>query len=138
MSSIEASFRSLITGNAGIAAIVSSRVYPIVAPDNCVFPCITYQRINTSREHRLDGPGNFTTALFETIIWTKRETGSGGGVEQARDLSRKIQAVLDGYRGTVSSVDIQGILGQNETHGYENDIEVFRFTQQWLVMFREG
>lgn len=139
MSSIEASLRSLITGNAGISAIVSTRVYPVVAPDNVTFPCLTYQRITSAKEATLNDGGSFTTANFEINIWTPKTTAAGaGGFEQARDLARKIEGVLNGYRGTVSSVDIQGILIQNEAHGYETDIEVYRITQQWTVMFREG
>lgn len=137
--SIEAAIRSILVSNGAVSAVVSTRVYPTRTPDNATFPCISYQRVLSTREHRLDGAGNLTFSSFQIDIWTPKTTaGGGGGAEQARDLARKVQTALDGYRGTVLSVDIQGILSENETHGWEQEIEVYRVTQQWKVMHREG
>ena len=137
--SIEAALRGLLVANSPVNTVVSGRIYPTRTPDNATFPCISYQRVSTQREHTLESPGNFTTCFFQLDIWAQKLSPTNvGGAEVARDLARKVQTALDGFRGTVSGVDIQGILSENESHGYENDIEVYRVTQQWRVMFREG
>lgn len=135
---IEAALRTILTGNTPVNNVVSGRIYPVRTPDNATFPCISYQRVSTQREHTLESAGNFTSCFFQLDIWCPRVSGSQGGADMAQDLARKVQTALDGYRGTVTGVDIQGILSENESHGYENDIEVYRVTQQWRIMFREG
>lgn len=137
--SLEAAFRNLLTTDGSVSAVVGTRIYPIRTPDNATFPCISYQRVSSQREHVMEGAGNLTFTTMQVDIWTPKITAAGaGGADIARDLARKVQTRLDGYRGTVLSVDIQGILSENETHGWEQEIEVYRVTQQWTVIHREG
>lgn len=136
--SIESALRAILVANTPVNTALGGRIYPTRTPDNATFPCASYQRVSTQREHTLESAGNFTTCYFQIDIWTPRVSGAQGGADLAREIARKIQTALDGYRGIISSVDIQGILSENETHGYENDIEVYRVTQQWRIMFREG
>jgi|688.fasta_scaffold489349_3 hypothetical protein len=135
--SIEAALFTLLSTDSQIASVVKKRIYPVRTPDNAVFPCISYQRTSGQREHHLDGAGSLTFSRFIIEIWTPREHTTGGAI-MAQDLARKIQARLDGYKGTVSAVDILGILSENEAQGYESDVEVYRITQTWLIMHREG
>jgi len=135
--SIEEAIFALLSTEQTITAIVKQRIYPIRTPDNAKIPCISYQRQSSQREHTLEAAGNFTYSRFAVEIWTPKNPGIGGA-NMAQDIARKVQTRLDGYRGTVSGVDILGILSENETHGWESDVEVYRITQTWLVMHREG
>lgn len=151
MAQIEESLRNILLADAAVAGIVVARIYPVRTPDNATFPCISYARVNSDRAHRLDGPGNLTFTLFQFDLWADRQLkgnptawmtanmpGVTGGAEICRRLARYIQTALDGYRGTVLGIDIQAILSENESQSWETDIEVYRLTQQWRVIHREG
>lgn len=44
--SAEGDFFTVMTGDAGIAAIVGTRIYPNVLPDNVVFPAVAYRVVS--------------------------------------------------------------------------------------------
>lgn len=44
--SLETNLHTALLANAGIAAIVGTRIYPVIAPDNCVFPAMVYSVVS--------------------------------------------------------------------------------------------
>lgn len=133
MATIEETLKALVIGDTAVNAIISGRCYMTVTPDNPTLPCISYQRINTLKDRILDGGANFTEGLFQFDIWFAKTGGALGSVA----LARKLQTALNEKRGTFSSVDVQAILFENEQHGYEPDVEMYRVTQQYTILFRE-
>lgn len=47
--SIESALFTALTGNAGLSALISTRIYPDAMPQGATLPCIVYQRISTPR-----------------------------------------------------------------------------------------
>lgn len=133
---IEKALTTLLTTDTLLSGLISTRVYPIRTPDNVTFPCVVYQRIQSDRAHTLEDAGNLTFSRFVVDGWAAKNPPSGS-YAQALAIGRAIQAILDGYRGTVEMVDIQGILQINETHTWEPEIEVYRVSQTWQVIHRE-
>jgi len=133
---IETAFRGKLATDTYLVSILGSRIYPVRTPDNPIYPCVTYQRLSTQREHNLEGAGNLSFSTFVIDIWTARNEGVGG-FEHGTELSLEIRRVLDGFRGYFQGVDIQGILSENESQSWESEVEVYRITQNWLVIHRE-
>ena len=51
--SIETTLYNTLRNNAGVEALVSTRIYPLVAPDNAATPYITYQVIVGTAHNKL-------------------------------------------------------------------------------------
>lgn len=51
--------KSTLTGNSGVSALVSTRVYPLQLPQKPTYEAITYQRIS-------NGPQNGSTAIRDS------------------------------------------------------------------------
>ena len=51
--SLESALYTTLTGNAGLAALVSTRVKPDVLPQGTVLPAVVYQRVSTPRSQVL-------------------------------------------------------------------------------------
>ena len=45
--SVESDLYTLLSGNAGITALVSTRIYPDVLPEECAYPAIAFSRART-------------------------------------------------------------------------------------------
>ena len=73
----------------GTAALVGTRVYPVVLPTD-VAPAITYRRLSGTPELTLDGSIAVTSVQLEISAW-------GGTYDQARTLADAIFAALDGW-----------------------------------------
>ena len=61
---IVATLKSALTGHAGLAALVGTRVYPLRRPKGAVLPCVVYQRISWPHEYTQEGP-TMTTPRFQ-------------------------------------------------------------------------
>jgi hypothetical protein len=48
VSAFKAGLRAHLTGNAGVSALVGSRVWPIAFPGGGAFPAVTYQVVDTA------------------------------------------------------------------------------------------
>ena len=49
MATVEENLYTLFTGSTAIAAVVGTRVYPVMAPQNATYPCLVYTRVSTPR-----------------------------------------------------------------------------------------
>lgn len=107
MATIEEALRAILTANAGVTAIVSTRVYPVVIPQAATLPAVAYQRISATREHNLGGPGGLTRVRFQLTM-------AAATYAAMKALANAVRVALDGYRGTVSGVFVQAALSEGE------------------------
>jgi hypothetical protein len=102
MSAIGSAIYSILANDAGVAALVSTRIYPTFVPQGASMPAITYQRIVAVRDHVLDGTTEMVAATYQINCWAETYA-------ETRALSDAVRAALDDYEGTVNSVVIQNI-----------------------------
>ena len=133
---IEGALRKKMIAASFINSIVGERVYPLRMPDNAILPAIVYTRITSERQHTLGGSGNLTYSRFVIDSYSNQESKNGGFAESIA-IARAVQATLDGYRGPADGVDIQGILQMTEQHLYDSELEIYRVSQDWMVIHRE-
>jgi hypothetical protein len=68
--SVEASLQ------AALAALVSGRCYPLVAPDGTAKPYITFQVIDDTETVTLDGPSGTERLRVQVSVWDKTYGGA--------------------------------------------------------------
>jgi hypothetical protein len=127
---IEDALFTKLSGTTAISDIVGTRIHPVKMPDNPTFPSITYQRISSTREQTMQGRVSYCEAIMQIDIWSQ-------DYDVTRDLASKVFSALEGFRGPISSVDIQAILSQNEIDLFEDDVKVYRRSQTFRVIFIE-
>ena len=99
---IAAAIVSILTSDATVSGIVSSRVYPLFVPQNATIPAITYQNIVSPRVHTLGSVDDMVPALYQLNCWAET-------MEGARALSEAVRGALNNYSGTVGGVVIQAV-----------------------------
>lgn len=134
MADIESALYSILSTTGAITTICGTRIYPIKMPDNSIFPAVTYQKIVETTEHIINSSGQLKKAIFSISTWVRHTPTATPAT--ARELSAAIRAAIDGIRGLYSGMDIQGILIQNETQTYDEDVEVYRILQDFLIIYR--
>lgn len=102
MSVIEEAVCKILKDAAGVAAIVSTRIYPQVIPQGGTMPAITYQRISGPRLRSLAGASTLAHPRFQINCWATTYKG-------ASQLEDAVRAAFDDYLGTVLSVGIQAV-----------------------------
>ena len=108
--------------------LVGSRIYPVVAPnDESKFPCIVYEVNSTEQvdtKDRLDIQADGSKGRFLEKV-TVSIYSLGYEYSQVENIENEIRKILDGFRGTVSGVNIDGVLLQDSSDNYNYDIEIF-------------
>jgi hypothetical protein len=105
-----------LTGNATIAGIVATRIFPEVADGSAAAPYIVYQTITTSGETTHDGVRNIEFPLIQFSCWA---TSKGGAIA----LASAVNTVLDG--NTISGSSNVSFQFSNQIGIYDPDTKLF-------------
>jgi hypothetical protein len=130
MSSIEESIFYKLANDTNVKAIVASRVYPIRLPQNVTLPCITYQRISTPRLHNHDKARATADPRLQLTTWDDNP-------KDVKTLSDAVRTCLDGYKGTVQSVVIQGTLSDDENSDYDPESQIYWTNLDFIIWHEE-
>lgn len=79
-----------IAGASSITALVGTRYWPDVAPDDAALPRITWQVISQIRNDWLAGPGVGQRVRIQVNCWSAKSAGRAG----ADTLGDTVEAVL--------------------------------------------
>jgi hypothetical protein len=79
-----------LTGTAGVAALVGTRVYPMRLPPGAAMPAITYSRVSGAREQALAGASFLPHPVFEISCWATTYAGADA-------LAAAVRTAIDGW-----------------------------------------
>lgn len=117
MAVLETKIYTALTGNATIAAVVNSRIYPLVIPQNPTLPAITYQRVSGQHINTLDGFANLENAHIAISIYATR-------YDSAKELAEDVHKTMDEAR------TFRALLS-NDADGYDPETGLFYISQDW-------
>jgi hypothetical protein len=107
MKSPEAVMRNALVTTTVVSSIVSSRIFPLLAPQSAALPFITYRRSGIRRQQTLSGPMGVPQVSVDFDVYAATYEG-------ARDLADKVRLSLDGYGGTFDNTVVQQVSLENE------------------------
>ena len=114
----------------GLAALVSSRVYPTELPQNATLPAVTYVRHSTDRDHAMGSdPGN-VHALFRVTYWHSVYFSAIAGIDEVR-------AALSRYSVTTGSTVVEDCFLSGERHGIDPERAAYSTSLDFHVHYRE-
>jgi hypothetical protein len=128
---IEATLFTLLTANAGVTALVGTRVYPVQLPQAPTTPAVSYQLISEHREGSFAGPSGLPGTLIQVDSWSDTYLG-------VKTLATAVRLALDGYQGTPAGGDrIQASILENQSDIFEPDVKLFRVLQEFRLWWDE-
>lgn len=127
---LEEGLYTLLSTNASITGLVSTRIYPLVIPEDSALPVIAYQRISSSRILAHDGPGGLATATVQLTI-------QGTSYTSTKAVAAAARALLNGYTGLMSTVHVERCALENELDSYEFETDAKVVRQDYSIMYKE-
>ena len=127
---IESALYSRLTAVSGVTALVSTRIYPNVIPQNAAMPVIAYQVISTDRNYRHAGQSNNAMPRIQITV-------EAASYSSAVAVCAAVRAALSGYKGTVGTVVIGGIFLETEYDGYNLDTDTTVRRQDYTIEWKE-
>lgn len=104
---IEAGIFAHLIGNAGVVALVGTRIYPLLVPQDAEMPALAYQRISGPRDHAHDGASGLALARIQLTFVAASYDG-------AKSLAAAVRAAMDGFSGMMGEVMVNACLLDNE------------------------
>lgn len=107
---------SRLTSHTGTAALVATRVYPVIAPQDAVYPCVVYQRVSGTEQR---GSTSMREARYQVSAWAESFAG-------AQALATQIRAALEEWSVYGGGVFVRMARIVNEIDDWEPDERLYR------------
>jgi len=125
MSDVVEAVRSILINNAGVSALVGTRVYPFSNPLGTTLPAIRYMRVSE-------------VSSFETDISTVRiqlTCVSSTSYLHSLSVAAVVRKALNRYKGVVMGVKIERIAFLTQTDDSDETAKLFWVSADYYVTF---
>lgn len=130
MTVIEEAIYTKLSSTDAVTDLVGTRIYPLKLPQNPTYPAITYGRVSARRGMTHDGPGDMAWPRFQFDCY-------GASYSAAKGVANAIRSTLNGFSGTVSTVNICAVFFMNEVDDFNDDTEVYRIAVDFRIIHKE-
>lgn len=136
LKSPEAVIRNALVANTAVAAIVGTRVFPVLAPATAAIPFATYRRSGVQRAHTLSGPMGMPTVILSLDLYAET-------YEAVRELADTCRVCLDGYGTALTdSIVVNNVSLDNESDGFVqlaggDTPPVYSVSQTYSIIWKE-
>ncbi len=132
---IEDSISSHIKADAGIAAMISDRIYPGILKQGADVPAIMYRFTSAPRSQlHSEETGAFVKARVEFNCY-------GDSFSDATRLAKAVRDLLDSFRGTLGTTgketEVDGIFLDGPRDSYDNDLGRHKRQFDAIMQYRE-
>lgn len=131
---LEEAIRAHLVANGGVSALIGTRLYPLVLPQDPTYPAIVLTRVSGVREHSHDGPSLLSTSRLQLDCIAPTAAA-------AKNVADKVRLALDGFRGTMGGaggVEVNGAWLEDERDGYDDELRVYSASVDYMVLHNEA
>lgn len=108
MASIETAIRTILTGDTDVTALVSTRIYPLAAPQSATKPFIVYEVDTVDPIDSLSGHSGLSFAEFSVSMWDD-------SYSTVKDVAAKVRIALLDFSGTSDTIVIDWVRHDNSS-----------------------
>jgi hypothetical protein len=130
MSFIERDLIAALLANGSLAGQVSTRIWPLVAPDEAAHPYVVIERIAGDVGYHADGPAGHVVAVVRCSCVGRRYA-------DAKGVANALVTAVSGYRGSWANSLIYGIFVSDEVDEYAEDTGQFVVNIYLTIHFKE-
>jgi hypothetical protein len=121
--------RAFLLGDAAVAAAVGgARIFPVVLPQAERRVSLVYARISDVGDHHMEGPSGLARPRYQLDAYAAQP-------DDADSLARLVKARLDGYRGPMGSIAVQGVFFDGARDDYQSEAKLHRVSQDFIIWF---
>ena len=104
---IETALWAILIGDATVAGLVGTRVYPNLVPQGADMPAVTYEQITGPREHVMTQTLGIAKSIFQINCWSS-------SYSETKALAEAVRNELSDFTGTVNTREIKQATIENE------------------------
>jgi hypothetical protein len=129
---IRPALTAFLLADAGIAAAVGTRVYPVRLPQGTAAASVVYNRISAIGDHTMQGASGLARPRIQIDCWAPTH-------DAATALANLVKDALDGFRGPMGNgVQVQGAFFDSERDlPFDDDGKLYGVSRDYLVWYEE-
>lgn len=131
MADVQAAIRTTLLAHAGTLALIGTRAWFLLLPQNPTLPAVTVQQVSGTRHSAMGDDVGIAEGRMQVESWATTRTGVRALAEQVRDA-------LQRFRGTVSGTVINAVFLDAEMDVYEPGVTFWRVHQDYRVFWSEA
>lgn len=117
MSNLESRLYTVLSNDAGVTALASTRTYPVILPQNPTYPAITYQRISGRKMYALGGYTNLENPHIQVDCWAETYPA-------VESLKTAVIAALRGSTTFAVSDDDDQVIAEDDPNLFRISVDV--------------
>jgi len=114
----------------GLTALISTRMYPVILPQDPTYPAISYQRIDGPREHAISSDAGLAHPRIQIDSWGKH-------VGDCKAVATQVRNALQRWADMTSSPVVLDCFLECDEDSYEPETNIYRVRQDWIIWHRE-
>jgi len=122
---LESKLYTALSGSSKITVTssISTRIYPLIVPQQSALPAITYARISGGQENNLSGYSSIENPRIQIDCWAET-------YKEIKTIAENVHTVLN-TTTTFSAILI------SDMDFYEDDVELYRESMDFKIWNRE-
>jgi hypothetical protein len=120
-----------LLADAGVSSFAGTRIYPIILPQNPLYPAITYSIEDETFGETFD---EATTDYVETQV---QVDAWGNTYAEAKNLYLAIKASLANFTGMMGSTKVYRLRFESSVEVYESAVKAYRISSIFLITHKE-
>jgi len=134
MKDIRTGLFAFLSADPGVSALVTAdgtvRIFPIKLPQGEKRASVVYTRISGQSEYTMQGADALARSRMQIDAWAPTAPA-------ASDLANKVKDAINGYRGAMGSVNVQGVFMDNERESYDDVVQLFGVSRDYFLHHEE-
>jgi len=109
MSDIESGLFAFLEANAGITALVGTRIFPLRVPEGATLPALVYHKISGPSAHSKDGDMSLNHPRYQFTVWADKYA-------DAKAVRTAVNAALNSFvnGSTMGGIVVDQIIAEND------------------------
>jgi hypothetical protein len=123
---------AFLAADAGVSALIGTRIYPMLLPQNAIKPAVVYSQVSGVRVTTHDKAKNFTDQVYQLQC-------IADDPKSVKNLSEKVRQAMEGFQGTMGATNVQGVFMTGERDApYQLDSLTYRTDLDFRLYFLEA
>jgi hypothetical protein len=90
----ETALYNYLSTYAGLTALIGTRIYPVLEPQNVKYPALVFQQISGPRVHAMGDDPGITYPRYQFTAWAEKHT-------EAVAVAKQVRLAFENYSGTM-------------------------------------
>jgi len=124
--SIETGLRTHLLADGPVAALIGTRMYPLILPQNPTYPCLTYEIVSDIPHRALAGDSDRERVRVRIHCWASTYTG-------AIDLATKVRTSVADHSGLMGTTAVSSVKFETWNDTFDDAPEVYRRIADFFI-----